>query len=46
MAIGFAGIWIFSLLDKSRRAASDRGGFLSQQVRSETGIGAAAASAH
>jgi cation/acetate symporter len=46
MAIGFAGIWIFSLLDKSRRAASDRGGFLLQQVRSETGIGAAAASAH
>jgi cation/acetate symporter len=46
MAIGFAGIWVFSLLDRSRRAGQDRSGFLAQQVRSETGIGAATASAH
>ncbi|WP_382320414.1 cation acetate symporter [Hydrogenophaga sp. UC242_53] len=46
MAIGFVGIWLFSVLDKSQRARVDRAGFLAQQVRSETGIGAAAAAAH
>ncbi len=46
MTIGFAGIWLFSLLDRSRRAGIDRAGFLAQQVRSETGIGAAGASGH
>ena len=40
MSIGFAGIWLFSILDNSARAAVDRAGFLAQQVRSETGIGA------
>ena len=44
MTIGFVGIWLFSLLDRSARAASDRDGFLAQQVRSETGIGASGAS--
>jgi cation/acetate symporter len=46
MAIGFFGIWLFSVLDKSQRAKLDRAGFLAQQVRSETGIGAAGASGH
>lgn len=46
MAIGFVGIWLFSVLDKSQRAKVDRAGFLAQQVRSETGIGASAASGH
>jgi cation/acetate symporter len=46
MTLGFLGIWIFSLLDGSARAKIDKDGFLSQQVRSETGIGAAAASGH
>lgn len=46
MTIGFAGIWLFSVLDRSQRARQDRAGFLAQQVRSETGIGAAGASAH
>ena len=46
MAIAFGTIVIVSLLDKSRRAAIDRAGFLAQQVRSETGIGAALAAAH
>jgi cation/acetate symporter len=46
MAIGFIGIWLFSVLDKSTRARIDRDGFLAQQVRSETGIGASGASGH
>jgi cation/acetate symporter len=46
MTIGFVGIWLFSVLDKSPRAAVDREGFLVQQVRSETGIGASGASGH
>jgi cation/acetate symporter len=43
---GFVSIWLFSLLDRSTQAAKDRGGFLAQQVRSETGIGATTASGH
>jgi cation/acetate symporter len=46
MTIGFVGIWLFSILDRSARAAQDRAGFLAQQVRSETGIGAAVSSGH
>ncbi|MGJ7512165.1 cation acetate symporter [Variovorax sp. GT1P44] len=46
MTIGFVGIWLFSILDRSPRAAKDRAGFLAQQVRSETGIGAEGASGH
>lgn len=46
MAIGFIGIWLFSVLDGSKRAAQDKAGFLAQQVRSETGIGASGASGH
>jgi cation/acetate symporter len=46
MTIGFVGIWLFSILDNSKRAKIDRAGFLAQQVRSETGIGAAGASGH
>ncbi len=46
MTIGFVGIWLFSTLDRSPRAAVDRAGFVAQQVRSETGIGASGASAH
>jgi cation/acetate symporter len=46
MAIGFFGIWLFSILDNSARAKVDRAGFLAQQVRSETGIGASGASGH
>jgi cation/acetate symporter len=46
MTIGFVGIWLFSILDRSSQAAKDRGGFLAQQVRSETGIGATTASRH
>jgi cation/acetate symporter len=46
MTIGFVGIWLFSILDNSTRAKKDRAGFLAQQVRSETGIGASGASGH
>jgi cation/acetate symporter len=46
ITIGFVGIWLFSILDRSNQAAKDRGGFLAQQVRSETGIGATTASGH
>ncbi len=46
MAAGFIGIWLFSILDSSARAKTDRAGYMAQKVRSETGIGAAAASSH
>ena len=46
MAIGFAGIWIFSLLARSANAKRERAAFPAQQVRSETGLGAAGASGH
>ena len=46
MTLAFVGIWLFSILDKGARAQTDRAGFLAQQVRSETGIGASGASGH
>ncbi|TPE46839.1 cation acetate symporter [Amaricoccus solimangrovi] len=46
MVLAFLGIWIVSKMDNSARARIDRAGFLPQQVRSETGIGASEASAH
>ena len=46
MTIGFVGIWLFSILDSSKRGDEDRAGFAAQQVRSETGIGASGASGH
>jgi cation/acetate symporter len=46
MPVAFLTIWIVSLLDTSPRAAVDRGGYLHQRVRAETGIGADGASSH
>jgi len=46
MTIGFVGIWLFSVTDKSRRALVDKAGFEAQELRSETGIGAGEATAH
>ena len=46
MPLAFAGIWLFSVLDKSRRADRERAAFDAQFVRSETGIGAVSAHAH
>ncbi|MYM32468.1 sodium/solute symporter [Duganella sp. CY15W] len=46
MPAAFVCIFVFSLLDRSNRARIDRAGFEAQEMRSETGIGAAGASAH
>ncbi|MBV5292956.1 MAG: cation acetate symporter [Curvibacter lanceolatus] len=46
MAIGFFGVWLFSVLDRSAQATKERAAFASQQVRSETGLGASGASGH
>ena len=46
MTIGFVGVWLFSVLDRSPQAAKERDAFKLQQVRSETGLGASTASGH
>lgn len=46
MPLAFLTIWLVSLTDRSGRAAVDRSGYDAQRFRSETGIGAAGASAH
>lgn len=46
MPIAFIGIWLFSTLDRSLQADRERAAFPDQYVRSETGIGAAGATAH
>jgi cation/acetate symporter len=46
MAIAFVGIWLFSKMDASQRARNEIAAFDGQYVRSETGIGAAAAHVH
>ena len=46
ITIGFAGVWLFSMLDRSPQAARERALYKAQQVRSETGLGASGASGH
>ncbi|MFW9617322.1 cation acetate symporter [Aquabacterium sp.] len=46
MPLAFFFTWLFSVTDTSERAALDKAGFHDQNVRAQTGIGAAAASAH
>jgi cation/acetate symporter len=46
MTIGFVGVWLFSVLDRSPQAQKEREMFKTQQVRSETGLGASGASGH
>jgi cation/acetate symporter len=46
MSAAFLTIYVVSLLDRGAQAQKERAAFLAQQVRSETGIGAATASAH
>jgi cation/acetate symporter len=46
MTVAFAGIWFFSMTDKSTSAAEERARFLPQFVRSQTGLGASGAVAH
>ncbi|MGH6782658.1 MAG: sodium:solute symporter family transporter [Sphingomonadaceae bacterium] len=46
MLLAFAGIWFFSITDKSTAAEGERARFFSQFVRSQTGLGASGAAAH
>ena len=46
ISIGFFGVWLFSVLDRSPQAAKERAAYKSQQVRSETGLGASKSSGH
>lgn len=46
MPLAFFVTWLFSVTDRSARAVEDIAGFHDQDVRAQTGIGAAAASAH
>ena len=46
ISLAFLGVWFFSITDKSQRAAQEREAYKLQEVRSETGLGAAEASAH
>jgi len=39
-------VWLFSILDRSESAAQERAAYILQKVRSETGLGASAASDH
>jgi cation/acetate symporter len=46
MPLAFFFTWLFSVTDSGARAKTDKAGFDDQYVRSQTGIGAASASAH
>jgi cation/acetate symporter len=46
MPLAFFFTWLFSVTDKSARAAGERLAFEDQYVRSQTGFGAASASSH
>ena len=46
MSAAFFTIWLVSILDNSAQAKKERALFPAQQLRSETGLGAAGASGH
>ncbi|WP_106477012.1 cation acetate symporter [Phytohalomonas tamaricis] len=46
MLVAFIGIWFFSITDNSVAAKHERGLFLSQFVRSQTGLGASGSVSH
>lgn len=46
MSLAFFSAWLFSVTDRSPRAALERGRYLAQFIRSMTGIGASGASQH
>ena len=46
MPIAFFMTWLFSVLDSSARAATEKDAFEDQYVRAQTGVGAATASSH
>ncbi|MEE7545674.1 cation acetate symporter [Xanthomonas sp. Kuri4-1] len=46
VTIGFVGIWLFSVLDRSAQATRERAAFKAQQIRAETGLGATRGAGH
>jgi cation/acetate symporter len=46
MPLAFFVTWLVSVLDRSSRATREREGFADQYIRAQTGLGAAAATAH
>ncbi|NOQ16981.1 MAG: sodium/solute symporter [Methyloprofundus sp.] len=46
VSIAFIFIWFFSITDRSARGAIERGRFMHQYIRSQTGVGAHGASEH
>jgi cation/acetate symporter len=46
MTLAFIVTWLLSVTDKSARAAKEAEAFEEQYIRAQTGLGAAAASAH
>jgi cation/acetate symporter len=46
MTVAFGSIWLFSVTDRSARAARDKANYRNQFIRAETGIGAEGAVAH
>ena len=46
MTLAFFVTWLLSVTDKSARAAKEAEAFEEQYIRAQTGLGAAAASAH
>jgi cation/acetate symporter len=46
MSVAFAGIWFFSVTDRSKAADEERSLFAAQFVRAQTGIGIASATSH
>ncbi|MCL7461605.1 cation acetate symporter [Pseudomonas sp. NW5] len=46
MLAAFAGLWLFSVTDRSKTASEERARFFPQFVRSQTGLGASGAVAH
>lgn len=44
--LGFLAVWLFSVTDRSARAAADRAAFDEMSVRSQTGVGAEGARQH
>jgi cation/acetate symporter len=46
MTAAFIGIWLFSILDKSRTAEDEKRAYVAQDIRCQTGIGAEGAASH
>jgi cation/acetate symporter len=46
MPVAFLVIWLVSILDNSEQARKERALYGDQHIRSETGVGAVAASSH